>query len=52
MYEVVLMEFEFTKINLIKLQRNYWFLIQLIKIGVFHNSTMGINLWAKQEFIF
>ena len=47
MCKIDLNKIEFTKINLIKLQENYLFLIQMIQDWGFRNPTLGIGLTAK-----
>ena len=46
-YKIDLNKIEFTKINLIKLKKNYWFLIQMTQGWEFHNPTLGIRPQAK-----
>ena len=43
---------EFNKINLKKLQKNDWFLIQVIQDWGFHGPTLGIGPEAKQGYQF
>ena len=43
MCKIYLNKIEFIKINLIKLQKNYWFLIQMIQGWEFHNPTFDIG---------
>ena len=46
-YKIDLNKIEFTKINLIKLKKNYWFLIQITQGWEFDNPTLGIRPQAK-----
>ena len=52
MCKIDLSKIEFTKINLIKLRKNYWFLIQMIQGWGFHNPTLGIKPQAKWGYQF
>ena len=47
MCKIDLNKIGFTKINLIKLQENYLFLIQMIQDQGFCNPTLGIGLTTK-----
>ena len=47
MYKIDLNKNKFIKINLIKLWKNYWFLIQMIQDWGFYNPTLGIGPQVK-----
>ena len=44
-------EIKFTKTNIIKLQKNYWFLIQIIQDWGFHNPILGVKPQEKNKSI-